>query len=619
MLQNKVRWLAAAAFGVVMASATPAEAQRVTRIVALGDSYIDDGNVFELTGQPRPAVYSNGRFSNGTNFIDTMSTLLGVPVLNYGIGGAVARAQNTTLPTVQAFDLQVNSFLTGGGPAAFPRSSSSFAPDDLLVVNIGANDARAYQFSLGRTPTAAQITTLQAGVPAQAQLAAADANRNLDRLVAAGARQMTVLGGDVGRLPEVRGTPVAAVGTAYSTAYNNLVQQRLATYAQQGVIVNYLDLNKLGDVLEANLAAFNLINTGACPTSCVTTNPELLDRYFFYVDALHLTSRGFEIVGQYAVRQLEAPLHLEAQAETALLTATTFGEALEARADLSDARTGGHHGGSPFRLFVGGTYGRLSREANATSLNYTSRAGGIMGGVEYDSGNVMIGVAGSWSEPEARLEGRGEADGEALQGGVYAAASFGGAFIQGHASIGRIDLETGRDAVINRISGEAEGDLVTAGARIGYLFDVGALRIGPVAGVRYARAELDPYTEAGDPVLTLNVGAQELESTVASLGIEAQGGFELDGARFHPFLVATVEEDVGDEGDHEIAYANTASPGIVNRWRLEERAADTHGRLSGGLNVGLSRSITLQLAASATIGRDSGDEGSGSLAVRVGF
>src|SRR4028118_1508580 len=70
--------------------ATQAQAQRIERIVAFGDSYADDGNFFELTGIPRPLAYPNGRFSNGTNFIDTLSLILGKPVDNFAIGGAVA-------------------------------------------------------------------------------------------------------------------------------------------------------------------------------------------------------------------------------------------------------------------------------------------------------------------------------------------------------------------------------------------------------------------------------------------------------------------------------------------------------------------------------------------------
>jgi hypothetical protein len=151
---------AAASAALLAPAVLQAQAGPVQRVIALGDSYIDDGNVFELTGTARPPIYPLGRFSNGTNLVDTIARELSVPVLNYGIGGAVARAQNTNLPSVQAFDLQVNSFLAGGGPAAFPRSEGRFEPTDLLVVNIGANDARAYERSLGLTPTAAQIATL---------------------------------------------------------------------------------------------------------------------------------------------------------------------------------------------------------------------------------------------------------------------------------------------------------------------------------------------------------------------------------------------------------------------------------------------------------------------------
>ena len=74
--------------------AAPAQAQRVDRIIAFGDSYADDGNFFELTGIPRPAAYPNGRFSNGTNFVDTMSLLLGRPVDNFAIGGAYTGSGN---------------------------------------------------------------------------------------------------------------------------------------------------------------------------------------------------------------------------------------------------------------------------------------------------------------------------------------------------------------------------------------------------------------------------------------------------------------------------------------------------------------------------------------------
>ena len=57
-------------------------------IQAFGDSYADTGNLFKILGMPNPLQYPTGRFSGGTNFVDTTSSLLGIPQNNFAIGGA---------------------------------------------------------------------------------------------------------------------------------------------------------------------------------------------------------------------------------------------------------------------------------------------------------------------------------------------------------------------------------------------------------------------------------------------------------------------------------------------------------------------------------------------------
>ena len=168
-------------------ASAPSSAQSVDRIVAFGDSYADDGNLFELLGIPRPAAYPNGRFSNGTNFVDTMAQILNVPVANFAIGGAFTGNGNINGPGIPGFVTEYQSFLAGGGPAAFPRVTGKFSPTDLAVISIGGNDARAYERSLGLNPTSAQIAGLIAGAPAQAQVRVAEATAGLNALVNAGA------------------------------------------------------------------------------------------------------------------------------------------------------------------------------------------------------------------------------------------------------------------------------------------------------------------------------------------------------------------------------------------------------------------------------------------------
>lgn len=600
-----------------IAFAAPAEAQRVTRIVALGDSYIDDGNVFELTGTPVPPIYPRGRFSNGTNLVDTLSQILNVPVLNYGVGGAVARAQNTTIPQVQAFDLQVTSFLAGGGPPAFPRSSGRFAPDDLLIVNIGANDARAYERQFGATPTAQQIATLQAGVQAQAQLAAGDAVRNLNSLVAAGARNISVLGGDIGFLPEVRGLPVAAVGTAYSNTYNGLIRQALSGYATQGAIVNYIDLTRIGQQVDANPGAYGLTSSGACPTACVTTNPELADRYLFYVDALHLTQAGYAIVGRYAARQLEAPLQLEAQADTSVGDAAAFGAALTERLNLGSLEEPGD--APPFRLFLTGDYSQLVTDDSDTGNAYRLNRHAVTGGVEYQGSSFIVGLAGRYSGANTNFRtGTGSVHSEAAQIGAYGHLDVGNFFVEGYGGIGRSSLDIRRTGVINDLTANPDADLITAGAQVGYLFELGKFKIGPTLGIDYARAKIDGYTETGDGVLTLNVQEQEADSTTGSLGLEMDGDFDMGGAKVTTFLTAEAVKPFDDD-PRVIRYSLTAAPTIVNSWTVGGGDEDTYARLGGGANFQITRGVTVQAAGSTTIGQEGGDDSRAMVGVRVGF
>jgi hypothetical protein len=185
--RSRAALIAATAFAA-LALPVPAAAQRVDRIVAFGDSYADDGNLFELIGAPRPAPYPRGRFSDSTNFVDTMGQLLQVPIDNFAIGGAFTGNGNINGPGIPGFVTEYQGFLAGGGPAPFPRVSGHFSPTDLLVVSIGGNDARAYERSLGLNPTAAQISTLIAGVPAQAQARVTETMTGINALYNAGAR-----------------------------------------------------------------------------------------------------------------------------------------------------------------------------------------------------------------------------------------------------------------------------------------------------------------------------------------------------------------------------------------------------------------------------------------------
>lgn len=610
MSRFSVKLLCAVASAALLPAA-PAAAQTVTRIVAFGDSYADDGNFFEIVPPSAlPAnirqIYPTGRFSGGTNFIDTMSQLLSVPVDNFAIGGAFTNNGNINGPGIPGFVTEYQSFLAGGGPAFFPRVSGTFGPTDLAVISIGGNDARAYQFGGGTV----------AGAPAAAAERVAQATAGINALVGAGARNITFLAGDVGRLPEVRGTPIAAVGSAFANSFNTGMKASLSDIAAQGVIVNYLDLNLIADRVESNLSAFGLASAGACPVECVS-NPALQSQYLFYVDRLHLTSAGFAIVGRYAVRQLEAPLHLRALADTSLQTASAFGSTLLGRLDLSRARVGS--GVSGLSAFLSANSARRSIGRTLTNLPYDMDTFGVTGGVEYDSGaGAVFGVAGNYSEGEAEIAASGRAKNVARQIGLYGGWSGGGAFAEGYAGYGWVDYESERDAVIDQISGESDGNSMVAGAKVGYLLGTGNLRFGPVAALQYAKVDIDAFTETGDPVLTNTVQEQDLKALTGSLGVEARGSFDASGLVIQPYGAATLERDFEGDG-RTIRYAGTASPTIVNSFVLPDTTDELYGRLTGGANLGISPNVMLQLNASTTVAQKGSEDMSGFIGIKFGF
>src|SRR5258708_7094821 len=169
-----------------------------TTIQAFGDSYADTGNLIKITGPITIAginIYPTGRFSGGTNFGDTTSTLLGIPPNNFAIGGAETGSfktanGNTISPFLPGFTDEWQGFVAAG---------TKIAPSDLVEISIGGNDARFY-YQHGGT---------LAGVPAAATLSTNQAMAGINALVGAGARTIVFTVGDVSQFPGAGRNPHA--------------------------------------------------------------------------------------------------------------------------------------------------------------------------------------------------------------------------------------------------------------------------------------------------------------------------------------------------------------------------------------------------------------------------
>lgn len=605
--------LALAAATALTAFAAPAAAQQVDRIVTVGDSYADDGNAFQLAGinPSTTVVYTTGRFSGGTNYVDTLSEILQVPVENFAIGGARSDNTNTT-PGLPGLVFEVNSFLAGGG-GVFPTVTPTFGEGDLLTVSIGGNDARFYQQNAG---------TL-AGAPAAATITAASAATQLDRLVAAGAPMISFLAGDTGRLPEIAGNASAiAIRSQYSATYNAALQTTLAGYANSGVIVHYLDLNTMLDNINANASGYGITNGLVCPTfqpatpassTCIVN----ASGYLFYGDALHLTSTGFDIVAKYIAAQLTAPLTLQAPSEAGMNVGQQFGRTLTGRLDLSAPRDGDMPEGINAYI-VGDAYSRTI-DGSRGNQPFDSDSVGVTVGADYGFGSGVVGVAVNYSKPKSNFgTGAADVESESVQLGAYAGFGMGGAFVQGYLGYGWDDHDIERRGVVEGMSASPDGNHWIAGAKAGYLMTIGDVRLGPIAGLDYARVRVDGYTESGDPALTLNVGSTRYNSLRGSIGAELRGDFAGGGVQLRPYGALVLEKEMSG-GDRSVNFSQTTSPGIVNRFDFENVSKKAYGRGTVGATARIFTGVHLDAGISMTAGKDQGNETSGHLGLKASF
>ena len=600
------RTLACASLLPLAALASPAAAQHIDRIIVFGDSYADTGNALRLAGVSpiSTQIYTTGRFSGGSNYVDTLSDLLQVPQTNFAIGGARTNNGNQTTG-LPGFTFEVQQFLAGGGALGFPTVTTTLDRSDLVAVSIGGNDARNYQQTAGSSV---------AGAPAAAATAVTSFQQNFDLVMQKGTPTISFLAGDTGLLPEVQGlanpAAAAAIRTAYSTAFNSGVQQVLAGYANRGSIVHYLDLTSILNDVKANPTGYGIQGL-VCPAipdpTCIANNSA---PYLFYVDNLHLTSVGFAIVGRYVARQLAAPLTLQAPSDLGFDVARQWGRTLSSRSDLygrADSSGG-------LRLYVLGDGFQHDVARGDTNNAFEVRSLGGSIGAEYGMPGAMVGIAGNYSRPkvsfgtdDARIRGR------SWQVGAYGSLNMGGLFGQAYLGYGKDRDRINRAGVVEGMTATPHGNHTVAGAKGGYLMSFGGLQAGPIVAVDYARAKVNGYTEAGDPALTLNVSGQSLKAFTGQAGLEVRG--ELAG--LHPFVDLTAERDfTGD--DRLITFSQTSAPVIVNSWTVA-RGHETYGRLAGGASANLTGGLSIDAYVSTTISRNHGQEVGGNLGVKARF
>jgi outer membrane lipase/esterase len=594
-------------------------------IQAFGDSYADTGNLIKIIGPQ--ALYPTGRFSGGTNFVDTTSSLLGIPQNNFAIGGATTGPTNVVAPGIPGFTQEWQGFVASG---------KKIAPSDLVEISIGGNDARAYYQGGG---------TL-AGVNAAATTSTNQALAGINALVGAGARTIVFTTGDVGQLPEAASpanAPKAPIGTAFSQTYNAQMQTALAAIAASGVRVELVDVSLLGNLIKANPGLYGLTSAGTCPVACVG-NTALQNQFLFYVDALHLTSHGFAILGEYIVNRLNAPLTIAPQGDVGLSSAMGFASTIFGRLDTFRETSGfaatmnsyaadlkvpytkapppPRVAYNPWSFYMLGNGAVSDRDATVASRGFNLNSVGGTIGTEYRiNANAFVGGAFDYSNPKARLfNNQGSTEANAYQIGGYGAWTNANFFLQGLATVGWQNYRNVRPGVVDTITSNPDGTSVVAAGKVGYLFGTpDKIQAGPIGSLLYARARVNGYTEAGDPVLTLNVGPQTAETLIGSAGAQFRFPFWVAGKLISPYVNLTADDDFIGNG-RIVQFGATSAPLIINSWNIANtNSHNVYGRVAAGVVAPVWNNVALTANVSQTFARTGGNDFYGNGGLKISF
>jgi outer membrane autotransporter protein len=221
---------------------------------------------------------------------------------------------------------------------------------------------------------------------------------------------------------------------------------------------------------------------------------------------------------------------------------------------------------------------------------------------------LIVGLAGNFITAGADLHNGADLDISATQLAIYLSYATRLWFADALVSYGRYDLDTARPGLTSLVHGRTEGDVFALVARGGYLFELGGVRAGPIAGLSFARTTVDSYTETGDPQVAMHVGSQTADAVIGSVGVRFLEPFQAEGKVVIPYLNITMEHQLGGSAhgiNVGLAQATGDPPIVVAAPNFDTR---TYGKIEGGLTLHLSPNFSASVSGASTFARDEGND-----------
>ena len=281
-------------------------------VYVFGDSLSDVGNDYIVSGGTRPAPpYSNGQFSNGPVWLQTLASDLGLPSLtpslslvdpgtNYAYGGALSGSLTSAHISYAA----TNTDLTGptGQIYQFETSHSIADPNALYTIEIGGNDIRK------------QMVNAPAGEqPALLGETVGNIDSAIQSLVRDGAKNFLVMYvADLGKAPEAFAAGDAATRSSLASSLNGMLLTSLAQFAGTGASFTVFNTYDFFDQIIGSPSTYGFTDVmDACYDAttgmvCPYPNQDL------FWDKIHPTAAGHALLGGAVYNALPSAVPLPA-------------------------------------------------------------------------------------------------------------------------------------------------------------------------------------------------------------------------------------------------------------------------------------------------------------------
>ncbi|HEY2572527.1 MAG TPA: autotransporter outer membrane beta-barrel domain-containing protein, partial [Verrucomicrobiaceae bacterium] len=208
-----------------------------------------------------------------------------------------------------------------------------------------------------------------------------------------------------------------------------------------------------------------------------------------------------------------------------------------------------------WEIFTSFDYGGLDMDADRNFLGLRSNTYAESIGVEHALGRHFLAGGGvSYIESEGQAT---DINGETLaayvsfaQDGWYADLLYGATFLD-H----RIHRDTGFGGIANASPNSVTH---TVSFNTGYNFHPGRWSLGPIAGIDYAHAGIDGYTESGGGNAATRVSGQSVDSLLTRAGAQASYRVEYRWGAVTPQLrLGWERENLGSDSDLTVALLHS--------------------------------------------------------------